>query len=262
MEEQYFPRFAGDRLPSDSIGQALSIAEKLDTLIGIFGVGEIPSGDKDPFALRRAAVGVLRIMIEGRLGLDLCRLLKEALKQYELKFEPGGVVDDVYRFMMDRLRAYYQDAGLRPDVIESVMSCSPTRPYDFDQRVRAVRAFRKLPQAESLAAANKRIRNILRQAGEFNREAVDDAALLREAAEVRLLQQLQEMEQRVQPLFASGDYSAALSKLAGLREAVDAFFDDVMVMVDDQALREARLRLLNRLSELFLQVADVSKLQG
>ncbi len=262
MAEQYLPRFAGDELPRTDTGRALAIADRLDTLVGIFGIGEVPSGDKDPFGLRRAALGVLRIMIEGELSLDLRALLKEAVDQYQLTFEPGGVIDDVYAFMMERLRAYYQDDGVAPDVFESVIACQPAEPHDLDRRIRAVSAFRQMPQAESLAAANKRIRNILRQAGGVGKLPPDAANRLQEKAERQLADALADMETVVSPLFDARDYTPALKKLARLRTPVDTFFDDVMVMVDDVDLRNARLDLLNRLSQLFLRVADISRLQG
>jgi glycyl-tRNA synthetase beta chain len=258
MREQYLPRFAGDKLPRTRTGQALAVAERLDTLVGIFGVGELPSGDKDPFALRRAALGALRILIERKLDLDLVQLLDVAVAGYGQVFEPGGTTEDVYAFMMERLRAYYADAGIGPDVLEAVLACRPARPLDFDRRVRGVTAFRRLPEAGSLAAANKRIRNILRQAGGF--EAVA-AAGAREPAEQALADALAGMEHRVAPALDAGDYTAALRDMAALREPVDAFFDQIMVMVDDERLRAARLTLLDRLSGLFLRVADISRLQ-
>jgi glycyl-tRNA synthetase beta chain len=261
MEEQYLPRFAGDKLPATNTGKAVAIADKLDTLVGIFGVGEVPTGDKDPFALRRAALGVLRIMIERKLDLDLRALLASAVRNYELSFESGGVVDEVYGFMMERLRAYYSDAGIGADVFEAVLSRSPARPLDFDKRVRAVMAFRKLPQAESLTTANKRIRNILRQAGDF--AEIENAEHLLVAEEEReLARAVAEMQGVVEPCFAEGDYTTALKRMADLREPVDTFFDEVMVMVDDGRLRNARLQLLKGLSDMFLRVADLSKLQG
>ncbi|NOZ11953.1 MAG: glycine--tRNA ligase subunit beta [Gammaproteobacteria bacterium] len=262
MEEQYLPRYAGDRLPQGDVGRAVAIADKLDSLVGIFGVGEEPSGVKDPFALRRAALGVLRIMIEQGLSLDLRQLLGRSAAGYGTLIQPDGVVERVYDYMMERLRAYYQDKGISVDVFESVRVCRPVQPRDFDQRVRAVMAFRKLPEAESLTAANKRIRNILRQAGKVTQVDSDDSSLLVEPTEQSLAKQIDAMTTQVSPLFESGDYSVALKALAGLRDSVDKFFDDIMVMVDDTALRDARLRLLKRLGDLFLRVADLSKLQS
>jgi len=258
MREQYLPRFAGDALPKTRTGQALAVADRLDTLVGIFGVGEVPSGDKDPFGLRRAALGVLRILIERKLDLDLVALLDAAVAGYEQTFEPGGTSEDVYAFMMERLRAYYGDAGIGADVLEAVLACQPPRPLDFDRRVRGVTAFRRLPEAESLAAANKRIRNILRQAGAFEPAS---AGSEREPAERALADALAAVEERVVPALDDGDYTTALKELAALRGPVDEFFDKVMVMADDPRVRAARLTLLDRLSGLFLRVADISRLQ-
>ena len=261
MAEQYLPRFAGDVLPATTTGQALAIADRLDTLIGIFGVGELPSGDKDPFALRRAALGVLRIIIEKQLDLDLAALLEKAVALYDLRFEPGGVADDVFDFMMERLRAYYHDAGIRPDVFEAVKSCRPTRPRDFNLRVLAVEIFRNMPEAESLTAANKRIANILRQAGDKGSGALS-SELLREPAERDLAATMTGLAGKLVPLLEKGDYETYLVRLASIRNAVDAFFDQVLVMVDDEHLRANRLALLSQTRALFLRIADLSCLQG
>jgi glycyl-tRNA synthetase beta chain len=264
MDEQYLPRFAGDELPASETGMALAIADKLDTVCGIFGIGQPPSGSKDPFALRRAALGLLRIVIERQLPLDLEDLLRHAIQGLGDKVEVKDLQTQVFDFMMERLRAYYLDSGVAHDVFDAVQAQRPTQPYDFDRRVRAVNYFRKLPQAHSLAAANKRIANILRQAQEKGIAVADsvDAAALREASEQVLAQQITALGQEVKPLFERRDYEAALTQLAALREAVDQFFDDVMVMVEDRALRDNRLALLKRLGNLFLRVADLSRLQG
>lgn len=260
LDEQYWPRHAGDRLPLTAAGRALAIADKLDTLVGIFAIGQVPSGDKDPYALRRAALGVLRIMIECELPLDLAALLKRATEAYPASLPVGKVAEPVFEFMMERLRAYYVDSGTRPDVFDAVLARCPTRPHDFDLRIRAVTAFRAMPEAESLAAANKRIRNILKQ----NEEKVPDkvaAKQLVEPAEQTLYEQLTALSDEVTPLFDAGEYTPALQRLAGLREAVDGFFDKVMVMTDDRDLRRNRLALLTRLNGLFLRAADFSRLQ-
>jgi glycyl-tRNA synthetase beta chain len=264
QDEQYMPRFAGDELPATATGQALAIADKLDTVTGIFAIGQAPTGGKDPFALRRAALGLLRIVIERQLPLDLHALLEEAKAALGDKVEAKGVTEQVFDFMMDRLRAYYHDTGVAPDVFEAVLEQRPTQPHDFDRRVRAVTAFRKLPEAESLAAANKRISNILRQAHEKHIAVSDkvNASALVEPAEKALADQVAALAKEVTPLFDQRDYETALCKLAGLRAAVDRFFDDVMVMVDDTALRDNRLALLNSMRNLFLRVADLSRLQG
>ena len=270
QDEQYMPRFAGDELPATATGQALAIADKLDTLVGMFSIGQPPTGSKDPFALRRTSLGLLRIIIEGQLSLDLVDLIVAALQglgfvKTELEINKDtALVTQVFEFMMDRLRAYYHDTGVAPDVFEAVLEQRPTQPHDFDRRVRAVTAFRKLPEAESLAAANKRISNILRQAQEKHIAVTDEvtSAALVEPAEQALAEQVGALAREVMPLFEQRDYETALCKLASLREAVDRFFDDVMVMVDDTALRDNRLALLNSMRNLFLHVADLSRLQG
>jgi glycyl-tRNA synthetase beta chain len=261
LDEQYMPRFAGDALPQGSTGQAVAIADKLDTLIGIFGIGQVPSGDKDPFALRRAALGALRVIIEQGLDIDLLEMLDHAALANTGLFDNDDVIDQVFDFMMSRLKAYYHDAGVAPDTFEAVLAQRPSRPLDFDARLRAVTAFRSLAEAESLAAANKRISNILKKSEETIPAQVD-TALLQEAAEKALHEQVEVMATKVAPLFATRDYEAALKQLAGLREVVDTFFDAVMVMADDTAIRANRLALLNRLRGLFLEVADLSQLQG
>ncbi len=263
LDEQYMPRFAGDQLPETRTGQALAVADRLDTLVGIFGIKQPPTGDKDPFALRRAALGVLRTIIENGLDLDLHALLHDAAGNYAavgVKLE-ADTADQVLEFMLERLRAYYADSGVAHDTFDAVLAQRPTRPRDFDARVRAVTTFRKLPEAEALAAANKRIANILRQAEGAVTGAVDKN-LLAEPAEKDLAEQVDAMAGKVAPLFAQRNYTEALCQLAGLRGVVDAFFDQVMVMAEDAALRANRLALLKRLSDLFLQAADLSRLQG
>ena len=260
LEEQYLPRFAGDRLPATATGRALALAERLDTLTGIFAIGQAPSGARDPFALRRAALGVLRILIEGHLDLNLLTLLEGAAAGFEPAIRADHAVETVFEFVMDRLRGYYLDQGVRPDTFEAVLDCRPTRPLDFDQRVRAVNAFREFPEAASLAAANKRIRNILKKVDTVLPFEVRPD-LLAEEAEQALAGRLVELSSEVIPLMEAGLYRDALSRLAGLREPVDAFFDQVLVMAENPALRDNRLALLNELSSLFLRVADFSRLQ-
>lgn len=270
LDEQYMPRHAGDALPDGAIGQVLSLADRLDTLIGIFAIGQRPSGTKDPFGLRRAALGVLRILIEQRLDLDLEDLLRETADilaeqlgadAKRVKGLAGGTaVPETLDYMLERLKAYYADQGLAADTIDAVLARRPTRPRDFDRRVRAVQAFRALPEAESLAAANKRIRNILRQSEGAAPGAVEPS-LLTEAAERALADAMGALSTEVESLFDQGDYEPALTRLAGLRVPVDAFFDEVMVMAEDEALRRNRLALLSELSALFLRAADLSRLQ-
>ncbi|MEN8107341.1 MAG: glycine--tRNA ligase subunit beta [Pseudomonadota bacterium] len=261
MDEQYQPRYAGDDLPTTITGQALAIADRLDTLVGIFAIGQSPTGDKDPFALRRAALGVVRILIERELDLDLRALIDTAAGGFPAELEAGRITDELFAFMMERLRGYYLDSGYDADTFEAVLARQPVQPLDFDQRMRAVKAFRNLPESASLAAANKRIRNILRKANSGIPDAYD-TALLQENAEQALAGAIDELDTSVTPMFKQRDYTDALCKLAALQAPVDKFFDDVMVMADDEKLRDNRLALLNALSGLFLKVADISRLQS
>ncbi|WP_455203891.1 glycine--tRNA ligase subunit beta, partial [Kaarinaea lacus] len=270
MDEQYLPRFAGDALPKTKTGQVLSMADKLDTVVGIFGIGQHPTGNKDPFALRRAALGLMRIIIENQLSLDLRELLQKTSEQFSdniwktTKGKPTQVqtvLPQVYDFMMDRLRAYFLDSGVAPDVFDAVLALQPTQPYDFNRRVRAVTAFRKLPEAESLAAANKRCSNILKQA-KVSKTPMWDVDLLKEPAEQALADQMIAVGREIGPLLERLDYEAAMTALAKLRESVDRFFDDVMVMVDDADLRDNRLALLGQMRSMFLHIADLSRLQS
>ncbi|MGO1246773.1 MAG: glycine--tRNA ligase subunit beta [Oceanisphaera sp.] len=260
LKEQYQPRFSGDALPSQDISAAVALADKLDTLMGIFGIGQTPKGDKDPFALRRAALGTLRIIVEKGYDLDLVIIIEQARTLYGDKLSNANAATEVLDFMLGRFRAWYQDLGYGVDVIQAVLARRPTRPADFDARVKAVSEFRKLEASSALAAANKRVGNIL---AKFDGDipAQVNTALLQDTAEQALAAQLSELSERLTPLFANADYNSALSELATLRESVDNFFDQVMVMADDQALRLNRLSLLNQLRNLFLQIADISLLQ-
>lgn len=260
LNEQYMPRFAGDALPTGLVACAVAIADKLDTLVGIFGIGQAPKGDKDPFALRRAAIGALRICVEKQLDLDLASLVAKAVELYGAKLSNSQVADEVIDFMLARFRAAYQDEGISADVILAVLARRPTRPLDFDRRVKAVNHFRSLDAAEALAAANKRVSNILAKVEGALPEQID-SALLQDASEQALAAKLAQLQSELAPCFAAGDYQQALTALAALREPVDAFFDKVMVMAEDLALRNNRLALLNQLRNLFLQVADISVLQ-
>ena len=259
LNEQYLPRFAGDELPKSLVASAVALADKFDTLTGIFGIGQAPKGSADPFALRRAALGALRIIVEKNLPLDLEDLVKKSAALFGDKLTNQNVVADVVDFMLGRFRAWYQDEGIAVDVIQAVLARRPTRPADFDARVRAVSHFRTLDSAEALAAANKRVSNILAKAdaaiGEINLSACV------EPAEKALAEAVLALRTEVQPLIAQGDYTAVLDKLANLRSTVDAFFADVMVNAEDPALRQNRLAILNTLQGLFLQVADISVLQ-
>lgn len=259
LNEQYMPRFAGDELPKSLVASAVALADKFDTLTGIFGIGQAPKGSADPFALRRAALGALRIIVEKNLPLDLEDLVKKSAALFGDKLTNQNVVADVVDFMLGRFRAWYQDEGIAVDVIQAVLARRPTRPADFDARVRAVSHFRTLDSAEALAAANKRVSNILAKAdaaiGEINLTACV------EPAEKNLAEAVLALRTEVQPLIAKGDYTAVLDKLANLRAPVDSFFDNVMVNAEDPALRQNRLAILNTLQDLFLQVADISVLQ-
>jgi len=260
MEEVYMPRHAGDALPQSDCGRTIAIADRLDTLVGIFAIGLRPTGAKDPYGLRRAALGVLRILIETPLHLDLYQLLDSAAQGLQPLFAEAIEIEPVFDYMMERLKAYYTDRSIPPDSIDAVLARRPTRPADFDQRVRAVTSFRGLEESQSLAAANKRIRNILKKTDEPIPRKIDQG-LLREPAERRLADELERYAPQVEPLFATGDYTQGMRLLAGLKGSVDQFFDQVMVMSDDSALRGNRLALLRRLEALFLGVADLSRLQ-
>ena len=259
LNEQYMPRFAGDELPKSLVASAVALADKFDTLTGIFGIGQAPKGSADPFALRRAALGALRIIVEKNLPLDLEDLVKKSAALFGDKLTNKNVVADVVDFMLGRFRAWYQDEGIAVDVIQAVLARRPTRPADFDARVRAVSHFRTLDSAEALAAANKRVSNILAKAdaaiGEINLTACV------EPAEKALAEAVLALRTEVQPLIAQGDYTAVLNKLPNLRAPVDSFFDNVMVNAEDPVLRQNRLAILNTLQGLFLQVADISVLQ-
>ncbi|WP_297482513.1 glycine--tRNA ligase subunit beta [uncultured Photobacterium sp.] len=259
LNEQYMPRFAGDQLPSTGVSSAVAMADKLDTIVGIFGIGQAPKGS-DPFALRRASLGVLRIIVENGYDLDLVDLVAKAHSLFGDKLTNANVDSDVIEFMLGRFRAWYQDAGFSIDVIQAVLAMHPTQPSDFDKRVKAVSHFRDLDAAESLAAANKRVGNIL---AKFDGElpATINNSLLVETAEKELAQKVETVVATLAPVFAAGDYQQALTELASLREPVDAFFDNVMVMADDEQLKVNRLALLNLLRNQFLQVADISLLQ-
>ncbi|MBC3380795.1 glycine--tRNA ligase subunit beta [Serratia fonticola] len=260
LNEQYQPRFAGDELPQSLVACSLAIADKMDTLAGIFGIGQHPKGDKDPFALRRAALGVLRIIVEKNLPLDLQTLTEEAVRLYGDKLTNAKVVDEVVDFMLGRFRAWYQEEGHAVDTIQAVLARRPTKPADFDARVKAVTHFRTLEAAAALAAANKRVSNILAKSNDTLLDHVR-ASVLKEPAELKLATHLVVLRDKLEPFFAEGRYQEALVELAALRETVDAFFDGVMVMAEDEAVRVNRLTLLSKLRELFLQVADISVLQ-
>lgn len=259
LDEQYRPRGASDETAATTTGQILSIADRIDTLVGIFAIGQKPTGEKDPYALRRAALGVLRTIIERGLDLDLKQLIASAAELLADRVDAKKAEQEVFDYMLERLRAYYLDRGIVSDVFEAVSALSPPRPLDFDRRIHAVSAFRKLPEAESLAAANKRVGNILKKSADTVSATVNES-LLSEAGEKALYQALSRLSAEVEPLFARGDYEAALSRLSALRDPVDAFFDSVMVMTDDEAVKNNRMALLGTMQQLFLHVADLSRL--
>ena len=259
LNEQYMPRGAGAELPSTLTGSAVAIADKLDTLVGIFGIGMLPTGSKDPYALRRAALGILRILIEKKLDLDLIKTVQFAVAQFGAKVKPAGLPEQVLEFIFDRLRARYEDEGVDVSVYLSVRALQPGSALDFDQRVQAVQAFRKLPEAAALAAVNKRVSNLLSKA-EGNIAQTVEPKYFDNANEFSLYSAIQQADQAVAPMSAGRQYNEALARLAALREPVDAFFEAVMVNAEDASVRANRYALLARLRNLFLGVADISLL--
>jgi len=259
LNEQYMPRGAGAELPQTLTGAAVAIADKLDTLVGIFGIGMLPTGSKDPYALRRAALGVLRILIEKQLDLNLTGAVEFAVKQFGAKVKAAGLSEQVLEFIFDRLRARYEDEGIDVATYLSVRALQPGSALDFDQRVQAVQAFRKLPEAEALAAVNKRVSNLLSKAEGAIAEQVEPK-YFDNANEFSLYSAIQQADQAVQPMAAARQYSESLARLAALRDPVDAFFEAVMVNAEDAKVRANRYALLSRLRGLFLGVADISLL--
>ena len=257
--EHYLPRFSGDALPKTLAGAAVAIADKLDTLVGIFGIGMIPKGDRDPFALRRAAIGLLRIIVEKKLPLDLQQLVEISRASFGSLLTSTTVQNDVVEFLLGRFRAWYQEQNIDIDVIQAVLARRPTRPVDFDQRVHAVSAFRALPQADALAAANKRVSNILAKVQGAIPTAVNPA-LFSEPSETVLYDALKAASAVASAKLDNGNYSAALNELAALQAPVDAFFETVMVNAEDAAVRANRQALLGQLQQQFLQIADISLL--
>lgn len=259
LDEQYMPKYAGGPLPSTLTGCAVSIAEKLDSLVGLFGINQPPTGTKDPFALRRASLGILRIMVEKQLDLDLKELITWA-KEAHQNLENAQLETQLLDYLLDRFRAWYEDEGISAEIFLAVNARRPTRPLDFDRRIKAVASFYELDAAKALSAANKRVSNILAKAEANSLSEKVDSSLLQEDAERALASALESQSAKVIPLFEAGDYNQALDSLAGLQETVDQFFDKVMVMTDDEAVRQNRLSLLSQLRGLFLRVADVSLL--
>jgi len=259
LKEQYLPKFAGDELPSTTTGAIVALADRVDTLAGIFGLGQVPSGSKDPFGLRRASLAVLRILVEKKYDLNLYDLLEEAVELYPGLPQGKKCLDVLLTYMLDRFRAWYEEQNIPTVVYQAVAARKINNPMDIDLRVQAVAAFYQLPEAEALAAANKRVANILAKQPVAPGTSVDPG-LLKEPAEQQLAQQVADLKARVEPLFAAREYKEALAALAGLRPAVDLFFDKVMVMAEDPQLRANRLALLASLRDLFWEVADISQL--
>ena len=262
MVEQYMPAFAGDALPASQTGTLIALADRLDSLVGLFGIGQIPTGSKDPFALRRASLGVLRLLVEKEINIDLGDLIDWAIGSDWATAPKAETKATLTEYLLDRFSAWYADEGIPAGVFQSVRALGITNALDINRRVQAVHAFNKLDAAEALAAANKRVSNILAKNGGDKVQAKVDSALLAQAEEKTLAEQVAAKQQAVEPLMAQGDYSAALTELAGLRAAVDAFFDNVMVMADDEAVKNNRLALLKQLQGLFIGIADISLLQG
>ncbi len=264
LEDQYRPRYAGDSLPEANIGCAVAISDKIDTLVGIFGINQPPKGDKDPFALRRAAIGVIRIIIEKQLNLDLSVLINESIRLFggvtSDKLSNDNTAENVLDFIMGRFRAFYQEQGIAVDVIQAVLAKKPSAPLDFDKRIKAVSFFGELPEAATLAAANKRVGNIL---AKFDGQLYDEfkVDLATEQAEKELADIFKNISATVAPLLADKNYQAALTELAQLKTPIDTFFDSVMVMSDDEAVKINRLTLLNEIRNSFFAIADISVLQ-
>ena len=256
LNEQYQPRFAGDELPATATGQAVAIADKVDTLVGILGIGKHPTGDKDPFALRRAALGVLRIIVGKELPLDLSTLAEQAAILYGNKLSNANTLQDFMAFMNGRYQTWFVEEGIGVDIVKAVLAVNPTQPLDFYLRAKAVQSFKQLPQAEALAAANKRVGNILSKRDQSQPLPALDGNLLQDEEE-KMLAAAVALHQNDSNM----DYPARLQSLAALREPVDAFFDKVMVNVDDESLRNNRLALLDQLHNLFLDIADIAELQ-
>ncbi len=261
IEQHYWPRFAGDELPSGEEAQCLALADRLDSLLGIFAIGQKPSGVKDPFALRRAALGIVRILIEKSLPLDLNWLCDKAVDRLRQTIDAGSVVEEVIDYIFDRLKAYYQDQGIGFDIVDAVIYSRPTLLYDCDRKVQALHQFQSNEAAIALAAANKRIANMLKK-NELSTGLDVDASKLELAAEKNLYQQLCDLQIDAERLFAEGLYLDGLNQLASLRPAVDRFFDEVMVMVEDESVKNNRLALLDRLMRCFRSVADFSRIQS
>jgi glycyl-tRNA synthetase beta chain len=259
LEDQYKPRFAGDELPKAAIGSIVAVADKIDTLVGIFGIKQPPKGDKDPFALRRAAIGLIRIIIEKALPLDIATLVALSTELYGDKIAKD-TAEQVVEFILARFRAYYQEQGYRVDTIQAVLAKNITQPLDFEKRIQAVKYFTTLPEADALAAANKRVANILAKV-DADKLSQFDKTLTTESAEKALAEQFESLAAKLTPLYQQKDYQTILTELTQLKSAIDNFFDQVMVMVDDEQVKTNRLTLLKLIKNSFDEVADISVLQ-
>lgn len=258
MTEQYLPKYSGDALAQNPVGQCLAIADRVDTLVGIFGIGQAPKGAKDPFALRRAAIGVIRTIVENELSLDLDELIEHAMKQFDGQLTNDLVAEELLNFIFDRFRAWYLDQNVSANTVNAVMAIRPTQPLDFDQRIKAVQHFQTLPESESLSAANKRVKNILAKADVAVPDTID-SKLLQDSEEKALAQTIATVETELADI---NNYQQRLTRLAALRDDVDAFFDNVMVNADNEAVKANRLAMLKKLESMFGSVADISLLQS
>lgn len=258
ISEQYMPKYAGGDLPSTTLGSILAIADKLDSIVGLFAIGQPPTGSKDPFALRRSAIGVLRIMVENKLDLDLFTCIETSLEGFGSLEVDTQTAEKVFEFMLERFRSWYSDDGVPINIFQSVMEVKPRKPYDFARRIQAVSSFMKLEESTSLAAANKRVSNLLDKVDAASLSTEVSESLLIDDAEKILFQQLREKELNTAFLFDAGDYTSGLAELVQLKDSVDRFFDDVLIMCDDIPLQYNRIAVLQRLRDLFLKVADIS----
>ncbi|HYF98140.1 MAG TPA: glycine--tRNA ligase subunit beta, partial [Coxiellaceae bacterium] len=260
IREHYQPRFSGDAVAESEVGAVVALADKLDTLVGILGINKKPTGDKDPFALRRCALGIIRTLLEKEFSLDLMDLLKATAKSYKTKLANNEVVEESFAFIMERLKAWYAEQDISADVFEAVRSKNPTDLLDFAKRIKAVKEFQLLPEAASLAAANKRVNNILKKQTSKSAHKVHEE-LLQDKAELELWKKLHALQAKVNKAYEAKDYNETLCLLSTLKEPVDQFFEDIMIMADDKKLRDNRLALLEELNHLFGLVADLSVLQ-
>ena len=259
IADHYLPKFSGDAIPASETGAMVALADRLDTITGIFGIGQIPTGSKDPFALRRASLAVLRIIIEGKYDVNLRTLVANAVSQHEVIADPAASTNKALDYILERLRSIYEDQGISAEVFRSVISLKPSAPLDIDQRIKAVHAFSSRTEASSLAAANKRVANILTKQTDIAGSKINPS-LLSQPEEVALAAALDDAGKSVSPLCETRQYEAALTQLATLQAPVDEFFDNVLVNADDLAVRQNRLALLTQLRNLFMQIADISHL--